>query len=54
MTSFPKAGKTIEIGHDLTNPAAPVSLSSLVNPQQGPGPQKVQRQINCLSQLPED
>jgi hypothetical protein len=45
MAGFPEAGKLTEIGHDCWKLAVPVSLSSFVLAQQGPGPQQVERQI---------
>jgi len=45
MAGFPNAGKSTEIGHEPKKRAVPVSLSSYERPQQGPGPQQVQRQI---------
>jgi hypothetical protein len=44
MTGFPEAGEIDEIGHEPFELAGPVSLSSYVHPQQGPGPQQNQRQ----------
>jgi hypothetical protein len=44
MAGFPEAGKLDEIGHDCQMLAGPVSLSSFVLAQQGPGPQKIERQ----------
>jgi hypothetical protein len=38
---LPKEGNYAEIGHDFERLAVPVSLSSCVYPQQGPGPQQV-------------
>lgn len=45
MAGFPKAGRITEIGHRLRQLAGPVSPSSFCFQQQGPGPQKVPRQI---------
>jgi hypothetical protein len=52
MAVFPKEGKYIEIGHELNQLAGPVSLlRAVIKP--GPGPQQVQRQIDCRSGKPE-
>jgi hypothetical protein len=53
MAGFPKEGKLIEIGHEPEQLAGPVSLSSCLVQQRGPGPQQVQRRMQQLSGKPE-
>jgi len=42
MPGFPEAGKLDQIGHDCWKLAVPVSLSSYLLAEQGPGPQQVE------------
>jgi hypothetical protein len=43
MAGFPKAGTTVEIGHEPESLPVPFSLSLNVLQQQGPGPPQTER-----------
>jgi hypothetical protein len=52
MAGFPETGTRTEIGLYTNQLAGPVSLSSFVNQQPGPGPQQIQRRMQYLPGKP--